>query len=190
MQPFATLLDMREGAISPASNVVVRRLSDMKTMYHDQAAMARMLAAGDPLLYEVYEVHVPSEAGHLNHCCSVVYPGQVGDEYYMTKGHFHAVEGTAEIYVGLQGEGMLLMQTRDGQAAHIAFRPGVMAYIPPHWAHRMVNTCKERFIFLGVYPGDAGHNYGAIEQTGFVKLVVERNGSPVLVPNPRYEQAH
>jgi glucose-6-phosphate isomerase len=185
MQPFATVLDWREGTISPADSVIVRRLSDMKTMYRDQAAMAQMLKASDPILYEVYEVHVPPEAGHLNHCCSIIYPGKVGDEYFMTKGHFHAVEGTAEIYVGLQGQGMLLMQTRDGQVAHIAFRPGVMAYIPPYWAHRMVNTGAERFIFLGVYPGNAGHNYGTIEQTGFTRLVVERDGAPVVIPNPQ-----
>ena len=184
MQPFATVLDWQQGTITPRDNIIVRRLGDMKAMYHDQAAVARLLEAGDPLLYEVYEVHVPSEAGHLNHCCSIIYPGQVGDEYFMTKGHYHAVEGTAEIYLGLQGQGMLLMQTREGQVSHIDFRPGVMAYIPPYWAHRMINTGAERFIFLGVYPGNAGHNYGTIEQTGFARLVVERHGAPAIIPNP------
>lgn len=185
MQPFATMLDFQEGTITPNDNVIIRRLSHMTPMFADQDAAARLLAEDDPVLYEVYEVHVPDNAGNLNHCCSIIYPGKVGDEYFMTKGHFHAVEGTAEIYLGLQGEGLLLMETRDGEVAHIPFRPGVMAYIPPFWAHRMINTGKDRFIFLGVYPGNAGHNYGAIEQTGFAKLVVESDGAPVLIDNPK-----
>jgi len=47
MQPFATVLDWQQGTITPHDNIVVRRLGDMKAMYHDQAAVARLLEAGD-----------------------------------------------------------------------------------------------------------------------------------------------
>ncbi len=158
----------------------------MRGMYLDIAATEELLKQGDPLLYEVYEVDVPHEEGQLIYCTSIIYPGKVGNEYYMTKGHFHSKESTAEMYLGLQGRGYLLMQTHDGQVSVMEMVPGTVSYIPPFWAHRTVNTGDEPFIFFGVYPGDAGHNYGTIEERGFAKLVVERNGKPALVDNPRY----
>ena len=46
-------------------------------------------------------------------------------------------------------------------------RPGTVAYVAPCWAHRTVNTGSEPFVFLAVYHGDAGHDYGTIETEGF-----------------------
>jgi glucose-6-phosphate isomerase len=80
------------------------------------------------------------------------------------------------------------MQTEKGDFEALAIRPGVMAYIPPYWGHRMVNTGKTPFAFFAVYPGDAGHNYGDIERTGFVKILVERDGKPILIDNPRWQK--
>jgi len=37
-------------------------------------------------------------AGELLFGVSIVHPGKVGNEFYMTKGHFHTVLETAEIY--------------------------------------------------------------------------------------------
>jgi glucose-6-phosphate isomerase len=122
----------------------------------------------------------------LPHCLTVLYPGQVGDEYYMTKGHFHVAMDTAEIYLGLEGEGYLLMQTKEGDSQALEMERGTIAYIPPYWAHRTVNSGKGPLVFFAVWPGHAGHDYGTIEESGFLKLVVERDGQPVLIPNPRY----
>ncbi len=44
-----------------------------------------------------------------------------------------------------------------------------------------VNTGGEPFVFLAVYPGDAGHDYGTIETDGFKQAVVERDGQAVIV---------
>jgi glucose-6-phosphate isomerase len=35
-----------------------------------------------------------------------------------------------------------------------------------------VNTGEEPFIFFAVYPGQAGHDYGTIEKTGFPQRVL------------------
>jgi oxalate decarboxylase/phosphoglucose isomerase-like protein (cupin superfamily) len=46
----------------------------------------------------------------------------------------------------------------------------------PRWAHRSVNaSLDEDLITFFIYPGDAGHDYGTIEQQGFRKLVVEQD---------------
>ena len=161
----------------------------MRGMYQDTAETEAILARDDPLTYEVYTVDVPESAGQLLHCLTVLHPGRVGNEYYMTKGHFHVATGTAEIYLGLEGEGYLLMQTKDGDVQALKMERGTIVYVSPDWAHRTVNTGQAPFVFLAVWPGHSGHDYGAIEETGFLRLVVEREGQPALIPNPRYAQA-
>ena len=68
----------------------------MKGQFFDQETYAEMIAEGDPVLYEVYEFKSPEVEGELLYGISIVHPGKVGNEYYMTKGHFHTVMDTAE----------------------------------------------------------------------------------------------
>lgn len=185
-QPFNTHLNLGNGVLVPEGVKVVRHLSDMKDMYQDQGAVQRLLDNGDPLIYVVYNVEVPEEAGELRHCTSIVYPGRVGNEFFMTKGHFHSKVGTAEIYLTLRGRGILLMQAQDGRTATLDMFPGSVSYIPPYWAHRSINVGPEPLVFFAVYPGDAGHNYGVIEEKGFAKVVLAQDDAPVVVDNPRY----
>lgn len=182
MEPFAIALDLASGRLDPSTSSVRRHLSDMRGMYADAEAESAMLASGDPPLYEVLQYDVPNEAGQLIVCTTVLYPGRVGDEYFMTKGHFHAERSTGEVYLGLGGEGMLLMQVED-RFSCLRMERGTVAYVPPYWAHRSVNVGDEPLIFFAVYPGNAGHDYGTIERAGFAQRVVERNGKPVLVPS-------
>ncbi len=184
--PFAINLDFKNGVLEPCNNYIQRRLSDMRGFYLDEEATEKIIQQGDPLLYEVYQYDVPFENGQLLVVTSIIHPGKVGDEYYMTKGHFHEKDDTAEVYVGLQGRGYLLLETVEGQFKALAMQPGTVTYIPPYWAHRTVNVGDEDFIFFGVYPADAGHNYGAIEGRGFSQLLVERDGQPTFIPNPKF----
>jgi glucose-6-phosphate isomerase len=166
---------------------LIRRLSSMKGQFADQPAYAAQLAKEDVVLYEVYELHRPEQAGELLHGISIVHSGQVGDEYVMTKGHFHTVLETAEIYQCLKGEGVMVMETPEGDWAVEALRPGRILYVPPRWAHRSVNTgSQEDLVTFFVYPGNAGHDYGTIETQGFRKLVLAVNGQPQVVDNPRW----
>ena len=58
----------------------------------------------------------PDEAPHLRFGTTVIYPGKVGEEFFMTKGHFHAQERTPEVYFCLRGHGCFVMETREGEA--------------------------------------------------------------------------
>ena len=40
------------------------------------------------MVYEFYEMGAPETDGHLAFGSSITYPGKVGNEYFMTKGHF------------------------------------------------------------------------------------------------------
>ncbi len=187
MQPFKTELGLTTGVIEPVDQVIQRTLSNMRGMYADDAAHARILAhEGDRLIYEVYPVNIPEEEGQVLHSTTVLYPGKIGDEFHMTKGHFHVKRNRAEVYLGLSGEGYLLLQTDAGEVSSVPMKPGTIAYVPPYWAHRTVNTSSEPFVFFAAWPGDSGHDYGTIEKVGFAKIMVERNGKVALIDNPKW----
>jgi glucose-6-phosphate isomerase len=162
----------------------------MQGQYRDTEAYERMLAHDDIPLYEVYELTVPAVEGELLHGVSIVHPGTVGDEYFMTKGHYHSVLETAEVYYCMAGRGMMVMETPEGEWDVQALAPGQVLYVPPRWAHRSINTepCEDLITFF-IYPGNAGHNYSTIERQGFRKLVVEQNGVPAVIDNPRWVPA-
>jgi glucose-6-phosphate isomerase len=49
-----------------------------------------------------------------------------------------------------------------------------------------MNIGSDNFVFLAVYPADAGYDYNTIAERGFAGLVVERDGKMQVVDNPRY----
>ncbi len=185
--PFTFDVSIADAILSEYDNHIERRLSAMKGQFLDAGAFQALLAQDDALLYEVYEIKRPEIAGELLNGLSIVHPGKVGDEYYMTKGHFHTVLETAEVYYCLKGEGVMVMETPEGEWSVEPLRPNAVLYVPPRWAHRSVNTSPfEDLVTFFVYPGNAGHDYGTIETQGFRKLVVERDGAPAIVDNPRW----
>lgn len=187
LNPFLATISLPDAMLDEYDNHIVRKLSSMKGQYLDQRAYDEMLKEQDKILYEVYEIKRPERAGELLWGLSIVHPGRVGDEYFMTKGHFHAVLETAEVYHCLQGEGVMVMETPEGEWAVEPLQPGRVLYVPPRWAHRSVNTgSSQDLVTLFVYPADAGHDYGTIEQQGMRKLVVAQNGEPTVIDNPRW----
>jgi glucose-6-phosphate isomerase, archaeal len=177
---FPMVVD-EEGVLTPWTSRVVRHLSDMEGMYADASAEREAIADGDALVYEVFQHDMPQHSGELVVCTTRLYPGKVGDEFFMTKGHYHEIRERAEVYYGLTGEGRLVV-ARNGECEVIPMRPGTVAYVAPCWAHRTVNTGSEPFVFLAVYHGDAGHDYGTIETEGFPQIVVERDGAVAVAP--------
>ncbi len=188
MRPFSLFLDFKKGEFTPHDRINIRQLNHMKGMFFDRELELQILEKEDPLIYSFSEKILPEENGHLQLAATTIQPGKIGEEYFMTKGHYHRRLDTSEVYLGMEGEGCLLMQTMDGDFDSIEIRKGVVAYIPPYWGHRMVNTGKTLLTFFAVYSGDAGHNYGDIERTGFIKILVERDKKPVLIDNPRWKQ--
>lgn len=188
-RPYGFEIDPVTFAPTHFDNHIQRRLSSMKGQYADADAFARDLAAADRLLYEVYDFARPTVPGELLHGISILYPGKVGAEYQMTKGHYHQVLETAEVYYCLAGQGCMVMETPEGEWAVEQLWPGRVLYVLPRWAHRTVNTgTGGPVVTLFSYPGNAGHDYGTIEQKGFRKLVIEQNGQPAVVDNPRWTE--
>ena len=167
---------------------IERRLSSMKGQYHDAEAYAEQLSRFDVLLYEVYEISRPHIEGELLFGISIVHPGKIGNEYFMTKGHFHEVLDTAEIYYCLKGAGFMVMEDPEGNTKVEPLSPGSVLYVPPRWAHRSVCVgMQENLVTYFVYPGNAGHDYGTIEVQGFRKLVIEGPTGVEVVDNPNWK---
>jgi len=163
-----------------------RRLSQMRGMFCDDKAYEEILKTEDPLVYEFYELGAPEHPGDLAFGTSITYPGKVGDEYFMTKGHFHTILDTAEVYYCLSGQGQMLLENPEGDVAVFPLEAGKAVYVPKRYAHRSINTGTSPLVTFFVFRADAGHNYGTIETKGYRKLVVERAGEPVVIDNPKW----
>lgn len=137
-------------------------------------------------------------------------PGLVGQEYIKTYGHYH-VGKLDETYWVIFGEGIVLVQKRavdpsdnpvDDQiekayAVHV--KPGDAIFIPAEWGHLVANISKTFFATADDSPvnfGDddpvslPGHaDYEAVKRMqGFCYYIVEKDGEPVLVKNPKYKK--
>ncbi len=188
--PFAIDFDLLTGLCRSGKAAPTRRfVSNMVSQFNDQAAARAIVEAGDKPIYEFFELNqIPETAGDLKFGTSIVFPGKVGDEYFMTKGHFHTLLDTGEVYYCLAGQGAMMMETPEGEVSLIDMKPGVAVYVPPRWAHRSINTGSDTMVTFFVFRSDAGHDYGTIEQKGYRKLVVERDGKPVMIDNPRWAE--
>lgn len=180
--PQLAQINLANGVIVDPETVIERRLSDMADHYQDQEAVTELLSV-DPVIYRVYMPKQPGEAIGLYTATSIIEPGVVGEEYYMTKGHFHIQEAAPEVYLTLQGEGRLVMQTRSGQTEVQEMKCGVVNYIPGAWAHRTVNTGSVPLVFFATWPVNAGHDYESISDSGFDCLVFTGNDGPRVVKN-------
>lgn len=181
---FSVDFDLNTG-FSRAADTTKRSLSQLKNMFYDRKAADKILESGDPLIYEFYELGAPERPGDLAFGTTILYPGKIGDEYYMTKGHFHTKLETAEIYYALQGEGYMVMENPEGDTVEVPLSKGQAVYVPRRYAHRTVNIGKEPLVVFYAFQADAGHDYGTIETKGYRKMIIERNGRAAVVPNPR-----
>jgi glucose-6-phosphate isomerase len=188
LEPFATQIAFDTGAVSPNAKITRRYLQDMSTYYVDTVAVEHILnTEGNRLIYEVQAADLPEVEGQILYCTTTIYPGKIGAEYHMTKGHYHLKRDRAEVYLGTAGQGYLLLQQEGSAIRSIPMCTGTAAYVPANWAHRTVNTGDEPFIFFAAWPGDAGHDYGTIEQKGFAMALVEHLGKPTLINNPKHK---
>lgn len=161
---------------------VKRFLHDLRGCFADAKAFDMAAAADNPLLYSVATVEPAGGDGDLHYGLGMLMAGKIGNEYFMTKGHLHSWRSAAEFYIGLTGEGVMLLEDEaTGESRMVPLRPHGVVFVPGHTAHRTMNVGRTPLTYLGVYPAKAGHDYGAIAQKNFRCVVVERNGKPVML---------
>lgn len=134
--------------------------------------------------------------------------GTVGGEYIKTYGHYH-VDDLPEIYWIVSGEGIVLLQKRveeNGTPINdrisefraVFVKAGDELKIEPRWGHLVVNTGDTFLVTKDDSPvagiGDSASmplhaDYKPVQAMGgFAYFVVEHEGKPALVRNPRYTE--
>ncbi len=172
--------DVEEGTFS-GDDCSVRRLSDLQGYFADEAAYEAALEAGDPIVYSVSAFTPSNDEGALHCAIARIEPGRIGCEWYLTKGHFHAWRAAAEFYIGLGGEGVMVLESEHGESQMVYLKANSIIYVPGYTAHRTVNTGDVPLVYLGVYSAAAGHDYGAIAQRNFLKVVVDFDGKNTMI---------
>lgn len=189
-EPSTVRVDPVSGVMTGGNRRYEKRFTDLEGIYQDQAAFDRTLAErGQELSYEVYE-HRPvgESAGDLIFGTSILYPGKIGEEYALTRGHIHARSDRPEIYLCQAGEGVMLMESPDGQSRSAPMSPQAIVYVPPYWIHRSVNVGRDPLVTVFCYPADSGQDYGIISRSGGMRTLVVDDGVGGWreTPNPRY----
>ena len=135
--------------------------------------------------------------------------GKVGGEYIKTYGHYH-VGQIDETYHVVAGNGVILLQNRkqdaDGNPIDdeiesfyaIKVKVGDSVFIPAGTGHLAVNTGNVWFVTSDDSPVNfeeadpvslPGHaDYEPMKKLkGFAYYLVEENGQPTLIKNPKYK---
>lgn len=152
----------------------ITHCGDLVAVFHDQTAWQSI--PPETPIYQVEMLKSPQGEGELFVGTTHLNPGRVGDEFYMTRGHFHQRREQGEVYLGLRGSGLLLLQNEQGEARLEQVSPGSVHIIPGFTAHRLINTGTEVLSALAVWPTIAGHDYAALAQ-GFALRVVLQDGN-------------
>jgi glucose-6-phosphate isomerase len=159
-----------------------RYLNNLTGYFLDTAAYQQAIKVGNPLIYSVASVEPAEGEGQLHYGIGRLMPGKIGHEYYFTAGHLHAFRPAAEFYVGLSGEGLMILEHESSRETQVLpLRPNLVVYVPGFTAHRTVNCGSVPLTYLGVYPSQAGHDYGHIAEQNFSKVILDVNGAPTVM---------
>ena len=163
---------------------LARAIKDMKGIFRDENA--RQSLSQDAIVYRVQAVYPVGEGeeGGLFWGTTFIEPGMVGDEYFMTKGHFHANRRRGEYYLTVTGNGALIFMDANRRTTFESMQPGTLHYVPAHTAHRVANVGESVLAFWACWPSDAGHDYDSIASMGFSARLRKVNGIATLVEEP------
>jgi glucose-6-phosphate isomerase len=160
-----------------------KTLGELKGIFLDEAARARMDAGTEVYRVRWWKPVEQGEEGGLFWGVTILQPGKVGEEYFMTHGHVHANRTRAEYYATVSGTGLLVRMDEQRKSWAEEMAPGGLHYIRGHHAHRVVNVGNGPLIFWACWGSDAGYDYATIRESGFGVRVLERGGRPAIVPN-------
>lgn len=187
--PASLQIDAEAGRLAGRTGSYEKLIKDLSGVYQDASAFDALVdERGTSIAYRVEEFRRSEDEGDLIFGLSVLNAGKVGSEFAITRGHRHVKTDRSEIYVGVSGRGLLLLEDPAGVVDVVELSPGSIAYVPPHWIHRSVNTGDEDLVSLFCYPADSGQDYEIIEKNGGMGSLVVDDGSGrwALVDNPRY----
>jgi glucose-6-phosphate isomerase len=175
-------IDLGTGRLRGGGIVEISRtLADFAGIFRDAAAWRALDPATVVYRVQSYQPVPDGQEGGLFWGTTFLEPGLVGDEYFMTKGHFHSKRERGEYYITMSGRGALILMGEDRITRFEVMTPGSVHYIPGLTAHRVANTGDETLSFAACWPSDAGHDYETIARFGFGARMRSVGGEPRLV---------
>jgi glucose-6-phosphate isomerase, archaeal len=186
LQPLSLNFDPAT-AVIPSFDGSSRWLSQLADCFADELEYQMLLTQGDQLVYGVTNLDMASGEGQLHYGLGILQPGKVGREYFMTRGHLHAWRPAAEVYICLQGEGMMILEHETETIVNVLpFSANSVLYVPGYTAHRTINIGNQPLVYWGVFSSEAGHDYEAIRGRNFSHAVIELDGKPCALPRKDY----
>lgn len=160
-----------------------RTVADLAPYWHDQEALAQ-IDPGTPLYETQAWYPVPDGIeGAVLIGNTTLHPGQVGDEYFMTRGHWHLKPTHGELCITVSGQGAILLMDKERNTWTEPMSPGSTHWISGEHAHRTVNTGTDPLVFLCAWPADCGHDYESIRKEGFSKRLANVADKARLISN-------
>jgi len=131
-----------------------RKLKDIENRFVDKEEVKKILEDKGNL--EIYEMYTKTFSP-IKLTLTVVNPGTIDREFYLTKGHIHKNK-TPEFYILLEGKGSLVLQ-KAGKSKEVKLKKGKIALIPEGYAHRLANTGNKKLKVLTIYHENSKPDY-------------------------------
>jgi glucose-6-phosphate isomerase, archaeal len=158
-----------------------KTLQELTKVFRDSSALNSLGPSREIYRVRWWSPATPGSEGGLFWGVTTLQAGKVGDEYFMTHGHFHVNRTRPEFYGTVSGNGMLIQMDGDRRTWGEIMAPGSLHYVHGENAHRIANTGSVPLVVWACWPTDAGHDYDSIVNHGFSSRLVERDGKPVFV---------
>jgi len=176
------------GTLTGRSDRYEKRLSELAGLYSDTNAFEATLLGGDRIAYAVEDYRPSRSPGDICFGVTHMQPGRIAEEFFMTRGHIHAIANRPETYRGEIGQGVMLLESPEGAVVTLEVTPGATVYVPPFWIHRSVNTGDGPLVMTFAYPADSGQDYGIIARScGMRARIVAEGDGWKAVDNPSWQ---
>lgn len=178
VEPHRCQVHVADGRLAGGDGAYLKRFRDLAGLYADEDAFGTLITTrGEEVAYEVTSYTPGGKVSDLITGVTRMSPGRVGREFFITRGHIHAVGDRPEIYYGQAGEGLMLMESPEGDVRTVEIGPQTICYVPPFWIHRSVNVGRSDLVMMFAYPADAGQDYGIIERSGGMRVRILEDGT-------------
>ncbi len=158
-----------------------RTIGGLQGYFLDETVRMAMDQSSPAYRVQAFEPEKEGTPGAICLATTTLYAGMVGDEYFLTRGHFHVNEDRPELEVTVNGTGFLVLMDATGKTWTESMSAGSVHHVPPATAHRVANIGVEPLVFISYWPSETGHDYAPIAERGFGIRVRQVDGKPTVV---------
>src|SRR5258707_12268166 len=125
LSPFLAFVNPESLQIQPNTGGYRKYVRELDGIYENQTSFRKLVeTCGNEVAYRVEEARFTDGGSDLIPGISVLEPGKVGSEFFITRGHLHQREDRPETYYCLAGHGTLRMVTTEGRIQAADIRSG------------------------------------------------------------------